>query len=267
MLKVIESKSLITLDHEGIVIEPSNFKGKIEFRDVVFEYESRRGRTVLDHLSFLMEPGTSLALVGPSGSGKSSIISLLQNFYLPLSGTILIDGIELEKLDKNWLRRQIGIVFQEPTLFSTTIEDNIRAGRTFTLKEIKKAAKAANAHKFITALPLQYQTDVGDRGCKLSGGQKQRIAIARAILGDPKIVLLDEATSALDSDSEKVVQNALNVLLKGRTSITVAHRLSTITHCDQIAVISKGKIIEKGAHTKLLKKKGPYSVLCQNQQL
>jgi len=199
--------------------------------------------------------------VGPSGCGKSTSVSLIERFYNPEEGQILLDGIDISSLNLNWLRRQIGIVSQEPILFGTTIKQNIAYGKEngkATDEEVQKAAIQANAHKFISALPSGYETDVGEKGSQLSGGQKQRVAIARAIIRDPKILLLDEATSALDSESEKIVQHALNNARAGRTTIVIAHRLSTIQNADKIAVVDHGVIVEEGTHFELLAKKGLY---------
>lgn len=200
----------------------------------------------------------TIALVGESGSGKSTIIALLERFYDPDSGTILLDGAELKKLKLSWLRDQMGLVSQEPVLFNDTIHANIAYGKQGEVKEdeIISAAKTANAHEFISSLPQGYSTTVGERGTQLSGGQKQRVAIARAILKDPRILLLDEATSALDAEAERIVQDALDQAMVSRTTIVVAHRLSTIKGADIIAVIKDGKVAEKGKHESLVGIKG-----------
>lgn len=192
--------------------------------------------------------------MGESGSGKSTVISLLERFYNPDSGTISLDGVEIKSLKVDWLRDQIGLVGQEPVLFNDTIRANIAYGKhgEVTEEELLKVAKAANAHEFISSLPQGYDTTVGERGVQLSGGQKQRVAIARAILKDPKILLLDEATSALDAESERIVQDALDNVMVGRTTVIVAHRLSTIKSADIIAVLKDGVIVEKGRHEKLM---------------
>lgn len=193
--------------------------------------------------------------MGESGSGKSTVIALLQRFYDPDSGRILLDGMEIQKLELNWLRQQMGLVSQEPALFNETIRANIAYGKQGEVSEdeIVKAAEAANAHRFISGLPQGYDTNVGERGVQLSGGQKQRIAIARAILKNPKILLLDEATSALDAKSERLVQEALNHVMVNRTTVVVAHRLTTIKGADVIAVVKNGVIAEKGRHDVLMK--------------
>lgn len=200
----------------------------------------------------------TVALVGESGSGKSTVIALLERFYDPHSGTISLDRVELKNLKLSWLRDQMGLVSQEPILFNDTIHANIAYGRKgqVTEEEIIAVAKASNAHEFISSLPQGYNTTVGERGTQLSGGQKQRIAIARAILKDPKILLLDEATSALDAESELIVQDALDQVMVSRTTIVVAHRLSTIKGADVIAVIKDGSIAEKGQHDSLMRING-----------
>lgn len=196
----------------------------------------------------------AVALVGESGSGKSTIISLVERFYDPESGQIFLDGVELRKLKISWLRQQMGLVSQEPVLFNETIRANIAYGKRghASEEEIIAATKASNAHNFISSLPNGYDTSVGERGVQLSGGQKQRIAIARAILKDPRILLLDEATSALDTESERIVQDALDQVMVNRTSIIVAHRLSTIKGADIIAVVKNGVVAEKGKHDELM---------------
>lgn len=198
------------------------------------------------------------ALVGESGSGKSTVISLLERFYEPDAGRILFDGVELETLKVSWLRLQIGLVAQEPVLFNDTIRANIAYGKQgdASEEEIIAAAEAANAHQFISGLPDGYNSIVGERGIQLSGGQKQRVAIARAVIKDPKVLLLDEATSALDSESERVVQEALDRVVVGRTTVVVAHRLSTIKGADIIGVLENGTIVEKGRHEELMQIKG-----------
>lgn len=202
--------------------------------------------------------GKNVALVGQSGSGKSTVIALLERFYDPDFGTISLDGVEIKNLNISWLRDQMGLVSQEPVLFNDTIRANIAYGKQgeVTEEEIIAVAKAANAHEFISSLPQGYNTTVGERGTQLSGGQKQRVAIARAILKDPRILLLDEATSALDTESERIVQEALDQVTVSRTTIVVAHRLSTIKGAHMIAVIKDGSIAEKGKHESLMGIKG-----------
>ncbi|KAF8406607.1 hypothetical protein HHK36_008696 [Tetracentron sinense] len=247
----------------------TNIRGDIQFRNVSFKYPTRPDVTVIEELNLQVSAGSSLAIVGQSGSGKSSVIALIMRFYDPTSGAILIDGLDIITLNLRSLRLKIGLVQQEPALFSTTIYENIRYGKDNASEiEIMKAAKAANAHGFISRMPDGYQTQVGERGIQLSGGQKQRVAIARAILKDPTILLLDEATSALDAASEKVVQEALDHLMEGRTTIVVAHRLSTIRDADNIAVLQHGKVVETGSHEQLIGRPGRsiYSQLVSLQQ-
>ena len=200
----------------------------------------------------------TVALVGESGSGKSTVIALLERFYDPDSGRISLDGIEIKSLKVSWLRDQMGLVGQEPLLFNDTIRANITYGKhgDVTEEEVMAVAKAAKAHEFISSLPEGYDTVVGEKGIQLSGGQKQRVAIARAIIKDPKILLLDEATSALDAESERIVQDALDRVMVSRTTIVVAHRLSTIKGADMIAVLKEGKVVEKGRHEALMCIKG-----------
>ncbi|KAJ4952927.1 hypothetical protein NE237_029759 [Protea cynaroides] len=243
-------------------------EGHIQFKDVCFSYPSRPDVVIFDKLSLDVPAGKIVALVGGSGSGKSTVISLIERFYEPFCGQILLDGNDLKDLDLKWLRMQIGLVNQEPALFATTIRDNILYGKDdATLEEITRAAKLSGAISFIDNLPERYATQVGERGIQLSGGQKQRIAISRAILKNPLILLLDEATSALDAESEKHVQEALDRVMVGRTTIVVAHRLSTIRNADMIAVVQGGKIVEIGSHEELISKSnGAYATLVQLQE-
>lgn len=235
-------------------------KGEVVFDDVTFAY--KEGANALSHVSLAASPGQMVAFVGPSGAGKSTIANLIPRFYDVSSGAIRIDGYDVRAVTMESLRRQIGIVPQETMLFSTTVRENIRYGRLdATEEEIVQAAKDANAHDFIMALPKGYDTKIGERGLNLSGGQRQRIAIARAILKDPRILILDEATSALDTESEKIVQAALDRLMVGRTSFVIAHRLSTVFNADQIYVIDGGRIHEHGTHEELLAAGGIYSNL------
>jgi ATP-binding cassette, subfamily B (MDR/TAP), member 1 len=228
---------------------------RLELRDVVFRYPSRPEAVVFNKLNLTVEAGTTVALVGASGNGKSTVVSLLERFYDPESGAVLLDGRDIRELNVQWLRKTIGLVSQEPVLFSGTIADNIAYGKPgASMQEIIAAAKMANAHDFVTAFPDSYDTLVGDKGVQCSGGQKQRIAIARAILKDPTVLLLDEATSALDSESERIVQQALDALLtmRKRTTIVIAHRLSTIRGADVICVVQGGAVVEQGTHTELM---------------
>ena len=252
-------------------------EGTVELRNIKHIYPSRPEVVVMEDVSLNVPAGKTTALVGASGSGKSTIVGLVERFYDPVGGNVYLDGHDISKLNLRWLRRQISLVSQEPTLFGTTIFGNIRHGLIGTKHEdespeeqqvlIENAAKMANAHDFIMGLPEGYQTNVGERGFLLSGGQKQRIAIARAIVCDPKILLLDEATSALDTKSEGVVQAALDVAAQGRTTIVIAHRLSTIKTADNIVVMSRGRIIEQGSHDELLEKQGAYYSLVDAQRI
>ncbi|KAL4379199.1 hypothetical protein GQ457_02G011470 [Hibiscus cannabinus] len=245
-----------------------NILGELEFKQVEFAYPSRPKSIIFKNFCLKIPAGKTLALVGSSGSGKSTVISLLQRFYDPLGGDILLDGVSIKKLQLKWLRSQMGLVSQEPTLFATTIKENILFGKEDAgMEEVIEAAKASNAHNFISQLPLGYDTQVGERGVQMSGGQKQRIAIARAMIKAPKILLLDEATSALDSESERIVQDALDKASIGRTTLIVAHRLSTIRHADLIAVVQDGQVIEIGSHNELMvNENGFYPMLVQLQQ-
>ena len=238
--------------------------GNVSFEHVTFSYNA--GDEILHDLSFTAKPGQAIGLVGPSGAGKSTVASLLPRFYDCDAGTIRIDGTDIRHVTLDSLRNQVGIVPQETILFNGSVYDNILYGRLdATKEEIEEAAKAANAHDFIMELPDGYNTMLGDRGVNISGGQRQRIAIARAILKDPRILVLDEATSALDTESERVVQEALNRLMVGRTSIIIAHRLSTIKNADRILVLDKGKLAEDGTHEELMAKNGLYAHLYQIQ--
>ncbi|XP_008776904.2 ABC transporter B family member 9-like isoform X2 [Phoenix dactylifera] len=250
---ILDRKSKIDSSaSEGTLL--ANVKGQIEFQHVRFNYPTRPHVQIFRDLCLKIPSGKSVALVGESGSGKSTVICLLERFYDPDSGRILVDGVEIQKFNINWLRQQMGLVGQEPVLFNGTIRANIAYGKQGEVpeEEIIAVAEAANAHKFISSLPEGYETNVGERGVQLSGGQKQRIAIARAILKDPRILLLDEATSALDAESERVVQEALDRVMFGRTTVVVAHRLSTIKGADIISVVKNGVIAEKGRHETLM---------------
>ena len=237
---------------------------KIEFRNVHFSYDGTR--EVIDDISFEIRRGQTVALVGPSGGGKSTLSELLPRFYDPTSGEILIDGISLRDYTQDSVRAHMSVVAQDTVLFNDTIEGNIAMGRpSATHEEIVEAAKVANADSFIRECPEGYGTNIGDRGVKLSGGQRQRLSIARAVLKNPDILILDEATSALDTESEKLVQDALNNLLKGRTSVVIAHRLSTIHNADKIIVVDHGRIAEQGTHAELMARNGIYAKLIEMQ--
>ena len=242
------------------------FERSISFENVGFSYND--DIPVLENIRLEIKKGETIAFVGPSGAGKTTITDLLSRFYDVTSGQIKIDGVDIREFTQDELRKLIGIVNQESILFNDTVRNNIAFGRPDkTLEEVVEAAKAANAHEFIHVMEKGYETEVGERGGKLSGGQKQRISIARALLRNPQILILDEATSALDSHSEKVVQEALEVLKMNRTSLVIAHRLSTVIHADKIVVLEKGKIVEMGTHLELLSNGGLYSSLIQLQEL
>ncbi|KAF2304814.1 hypothetical protein GH714_038039 [Hevea brasiliensis] len=253
IFSIIDRKSKIDpSDKSGMTLE--NVRGEIEFRHVSFKYPLRPDVQIFRNLNLVIHSGKTVALVGESGSGKSTVISLLQRFYDPDSGHITIDGVEIQRLQLKWLRQQIGLVGQEPVLFNDTIRANIAYGKDgdATEAEILAASELANSHNFISSLQQGYDTVVGERGVQMSGGQKQRVAIARAIIKSPKILLLDEATSALDAESERVVQDALDRVMVNRTTVVVAHRLSTIKNADVIAVVKNGVIVEKGKHETLI---------------
>ncbi|NXB59692.1 MDR1 protein, partial [Struthidea cinerea] len=263
--KIINKKRLIdSSSKEGY--KPDKLIGQIEFRNIHFSYPSRPDVKILQGLNLKVQTGKTIALVGASGCGKSTTVQLLQRFYDPDQGEITLDGRDIRTLNTKWLRENIGIVSQEPVLFATTIAENIRYGREdISDAEIERAAKEANAFDFISRLPDKFNTMVGERGAQLSGGQKQRIAIARALARNPKILLLDEATSALDTQSESIVQAALDKARAGRTTIVIAHRLSTIRTADTIAGFEKGIVVEQGTHSELMLQKGVYYSLVMQQ--
>ena len=258
------------LDEKTDIVEKDNATelkaviGKVDFKAVTFKYNENE--VILKDINLDVKAGQMVAIVGPSGAGKTTIVNLLPRFYDPVAGNIYIDDVNIADVTLASLREKIGIVPQETVLFNGSIYDNILYGDlTATTEEVMAAAKAANAHDFIMQMADQYQTQIGERGSKLSGGQRQRIAIARAILKNPRILILDEATSALDTESEKLVQDALDKLMVGRTSFVIAHRLSTILQADMIIVMEKGQIVEQGSHEELLKLDGLYSGLYKLQ--
>lgn len=274
IMSLIDTKPEITdtpevLESFGDVFDPKpenwpEIKGDITFRDVNFSYKD--GEEVLENFNLEVKAGQSIALVGETGSGKSTIVNLLCRFYEPVSGEILIDGVNYKERSQAWLQSNLGYVLQTPHLFSGTVKDNIRYGKLDAADEdIINAAKMVNAHDFIMKLEKGYETEVGEGGSRLSTGEKQLISFARAILADPRIFVLDEATSSVDTETEKIIQDAIQKVLKGRTSFIIAHRLSTIRSADRILVISHGKIIEDGNHSKLMRDKGHYYRLYTNQ--
>ncbi|KAL9256975.1 ABC transporter B family member 11-like protein [Drosera capensis] len=267
MFETINTKPAIVDDPNGKKLD--DIRGDIELRDVYFSYPARPHEQIFEGFSLSIPSGMTVALVGESGSGKSTVVSLIERFYDPQAGQVLIDGIDLREFQLKWIRQKIGLVSQEPVLFASTIRENISYGKEdATLEEIRAATELANAAKFIDKLPQGLDTLVGEHGTQLSGGQKQRVAIARAILKDPRILLLDEATSALDAESESIVQEALDRVMVNRTTVVVAHRLRTVRDADMIAVIYRGKVVEKGTHTTLTENpEGAYSQLIRLQEM
>ena len=265
LMDIVNGQSELDL-HPGT--KKNKITGEIEFKDVKFSYPQRNDMQVLKSVSFTIQPNQTFAIVGASGSGKTTITNLLLGFYKSDVGQVLVDGVSVNDYDLNHLRENMAIVPQEVMLFSGTIQENIRFGQTdATDEQVVLAAQQANAWEFIESFPDGMQTEVGDRGIQLSGGQKQRVAIARALLKNPSILILDEATSALDSESEKLVQDALQNLIKNRTSLVIAHRLATIRKVDKILVMQNGEIVETGTHQELMQLKGNYANLVSLQLL
>ena len=241
-------------------VVPTTVRGKIEFRNVSFAYPD--GTQALTQVNFTIDPGTSLALVGPSGSGKSTIADLMLRFYDPTEGQILFDDVDIREVQVSWLRSQIGVVPQQTFLFAGSIADNIRLGAPqATDEEVSEAARMAHAESFIGNMPRQYETELGERGVRVSGGEMQRIAIARALVRKPKMLLLDEATSSLDAHSEKAVQEALEEVMRGRTTLFIAHRLTSAARADRILMLRRGEVLEQGTHRELNDKDGPYAAM------
>jgi ATP-binding cassette, subfamily B, bacterial HlyB/CyaB len=249
---------------QAIVLPP--LAGQVQFDDVTFAYDGSSDHNTLQNLTFTVEPGQKIAIVGRSGSGKSTLVKLLQGMYQATQGRVLVDGHDVRHVSSQSLRSQLGVVPQECFLFSGTIEENIQLYRpNFTLEDIIEVAKLAEAHPFIQDLPLGYGTKVGERGTNLSGGQRQRIAIARALLGNPALLILDEATSALDTESERRFQQNLDRISRDRTTFVIAHRLSTVQNADRILVLDRGVLVEQGSHEDLMKTQGIYYHLAQQQ--
>jgi ATP-binding cassette subfamily B protein len=245
---------------------PQPSRGEIAFADVRFSYPARPSIQVLDGVSFSVRQGEKVAIVGPSGAGKSTIFHLILRFYDPVSGTISFDGMPLTDVDPLALRRQIALVPQDAVVFAASVRDNIRFGRPDASdEEVERAAELAHAWEFVARLPQGFETSVGERGVTLSGGQRQRIAIARAILREAPLLLLDEATSSLDAESETLVKDALERLMRHRTTVVIAHRLATVLSCDRILVMESGRIIEHGTHEKLVAAGGLYGRLARLQ--
>jgi subfamily B ATP-binding cassette protein MsbA len=260
---IIDTKSAIQNKPNAIKLE--DFKKEIEFKNVSFAYDREY---VLKDINLKIEKGKTIALVGQSGGGKSTLADLIPRFYDPIEGEVLLDGIALPEYEIESLRKYMGVVTQEPILFNDTILNNIAFGmENIKEEDVIHAAKIAHAHEFVVQMENGYQTTIGERGSKLSGGQRQRLSIARAVLKNPPILILDEATSALDSESERLVQDALNTLMQNRTSIVIAHRLSTIQHADEIIVIQQGEIIERGKHDILIEGNGLYKKFIEIQKV
>ncbi len=254
IFEILDTEPAVKNSHNPVIVQ--TIQKNIEFSNVSFSYSQENEQPILSNINISVKKGEVLALVGPSGSGKTTLVDLLPRFYDPIDGIISIDGINIKNIELQSLRKLIGIVTQETILFNDTIKNNIAYGLTeFSEEKIREAAQAANALAFIEEMPKKFNSIIGDRGVKLSGGQRQRISIARALLKNPPIMIFDEATSALDSESELVVQEAIERLMKNRTSFIIAHRLSTIRNADRIIVLEKGKIVQEGKHTTLLKQK------------
>ena len=263
--ELMETQPIITAPDQPVSL-PAASAGALAFRHVQFAYPSRPETLSLTDLSLTIKPGEHVAIVGPSGAGKSTLFQLLLRFHDPLAGNVTLDGIDLRDMDPTDFRTRLAVVPQDPVLFATTVKENIRFGRPEASDaEVAAAAEAAAAHTFIQKLSDGYDTELGERGVRLSGGQRQRIAIARAILKDPSVLLLDEATSALDSENETIVQHALEAGMTGRTTLVIAHRLSTVMNADRIIVLDEGKVIDEGTHADLMAKDGLYKRLAEHQ--
>jgi ATP-binding cassette, subfamily B, bacterial HlyB/CyaB len=237
----------------------------VTLEHVGFRYRAD-GPRVLDDVSIDVPAGQVIGLVGPSGSGKSTITKLIQRLYVPEGGRVMVDGVDLAMVDPAWLRRQVGVVLQENVLFNRTVRDNIAlADPGLPMERVIAAAQLAGAHEFILELPYGYDTVLGERGATLSGGQRQRVAIARALIGNPRILIFDEATSALDYESERIIQDNMRAICRGRTVIVIAHRLATVRQADRIVTIERGRVVEDGTHDELLRRGGRYAGLYRHQ--
>jgi ATP-binding cassette subfamily B protein len=264
---VLDAEPEEDLQHQVRQLLPE-LQGHIRFDKVTFRYHKESDVNILENLSFEIQPGQMVALVGRSGSGKTTISKLVLGLYPPTDGNLFIDGLDITSISLRSLRQQVGVVDQDTFLFGSTIRENISLGHPgATLEEVMEAAQLAGADEFIKKLPMGYETQIGEGGGLLSGGQRQRIAIARALLGNPRLLIFDEATSHLDTESERIIQRNLNTILKGRTALVIAHRLSTVRNADLILVLDKGVLIESGTHEALMAKRGHYFYLNQQQQL
>jgi len=266
VFNLLDRKPLIDAN-SATGLKLDDVKGNVDLKEAEFSYPTRPNIRILRRLQLSIKKGESIALVGESGCGKSTVIQLIQRLYDLESGDLNLENNNIKSLNLPWVRSKLGLVSQEPVLFDRTIAENIKYGdneREVSMEEVLEAARKANIHSFVTSLPGGYDTKVGSKGTQLSGGQKQRVAIARALVRNPRILLLDEATSALDTESEKIVQDALDAAQIGRTSITIAHRLSTIKNANQIYIINNGEIVEHGTHDQLLESQGLYYKLWQN---